>query len=192
MAKDTASLVEAALAGDTESWNALVEEFSGLVWSVIHSLNIKEPDSSDVFQTVFLRLTENLGKVNPVTLPGWLLTVTRRACYDVSRNRQRQPVPTDLLEDTKESPDAGPDELVELSEEEHAVVQGLRRLSARCQQLLRLLASPSEIPYTDIAETLDIPIGSIGPTRARCLEKLKATPELQLFAGTNGLGLVGD
>lgn len=184
MGRDTTSLVEGALDGDAESWHALVEEFSGLVWSIIRSLNMKEPDSSDVFQTVFLRLTENLGKVNPVTLPGWLITVTRRACYDVSRNRGRQPVPSDHLEDSSESPDIGPDVRVVLAEDEQAVVAGLRRLSAKCQQLLRLLSDPSELPYAEIAAILDMPIGSIGPTRARCLDRLKATPELQLLIGT--------
>lgn len=170
-------LVAAALQGDADAWRRLVESHSRLVWSIIRSLAIAEPEASDVFQSVFLKMTEHLDRVQPEALPSWLITVTRRECYDVARRRQRLPVPTEELE-VAEADSATMDERMVLSDEEAAVAAGLERLSERCQRLLRLLASSEEFSYTQISEIMDIPIGSIGPTRARCLERLARTPEV--------------
>lgn len=176
----------AAATGDSGAWESLVAEHSALVWSIIRALGVTEPDASDVFQIVFLRLTEHLSSIEPPALRAWLRTVTRRCCYDVSRRRQRLPLPTDSLPDAAAPWRPTTEEIVELAEEERAVVLGFARLSEACQRLLRLTADREDYSYAEIAEMLDMPIGSIGPTRGRCLERLAATTEVRAL----GIGRV--
>lgn len=180
-------LVSAALSGDRHAWDELVDRYSGLVWSIIRSMALRESDRADVYQAVFLKLTEHLSRINPPALPGWLITVTRNECYDVARRRQRQPIPTEHLDERP--PDAGgmdPIGQVDESVDASVVVAALKRLSAKCQHLLRLLSAPEEFSYTEIAEILEMPVGSIGPTRGRCLKQLTSTPEIAGLARAEG------
>lgn len=173
------SQVAAALAGDKEAWDALVRDHADVVWSIIRVLGIQEPNASDVFQIVFLRLTENLAKIDPPALRAWLRTVTRRCCYDVSRQRQRNPIPSDHLTESAATWQPTIEEIAVQADDQQAVLRGLARLSAACQRLLRLISANAEFSYQEISELLDMPIGSIGPTRARCLEQLARTAEVR-------------
>jgi RNA polymerase sigma factor (sigma-70 family) len=178
MGQDTGELISSALGGDSAAWRELVEQHAGLVWSIVRGMGLQDADAADVFQTVFLRLTEKLGQVRePERLPGWLATTCRREVYELSRSKHRRSGPDDGM-DERPSDDAGPEEVVATGDTSECVLAGLRRLSKECQRLLRMVAMRRDLSYADIGAALDVPIGSIGPMRARCLHRLSVTPEI--------------
>jgi RNA polymerase sigma factor (sigma-70 family) len=170
-----ADCLRRAADGDTAGWDALVWQFGALVWSVARAHRLSAADAADVSQTTWLRLVEHLDTISqPERLGAWLATTARRECLAVIRRRSRQ-VPVedsaDLAEGFLDEP--APDGPL-LEAEEHSIVAvAFGQLAERCQRLLRLLMVDPPMQYTDVAAALDIPIGSIGPTRARCLERLK-------------------
>ncbi|NNE95901.1 MAG: sigma-70 family RNA polymerase sigma factor [Acidimicrobiales bacterium] len=168
----------AAKNGDAEAWRVIAEEYSPIVWSVLRSLGVREPDRSDIYQAVFLKLVQHLGTLRePRALPGWLVTVTRRECIDLFRRQERQPTPSEVVEDAvAEQPE--PSDIVVGGDARRAVLDGFRKLTEQCQRLLSLLMGPDEISYADASALLGIPVGSIGPQRQRCLERLAATREV--------------
>jgi len=175
-------LAQAALSGDAAAWRALVEMHSGLVWSIIRGMGIYDADASDVFQSVFVRLAERLHQIeDPERLPGWLGTTTKREIYDLARSKHRRTEPTESIAD-EPSPDPGPDREVIDAETRKQVLAALARLPEEAQQLLRMVVMRDDLSYAEISEVLGIPVGSIGPKRARCLEKLAATPEIAALA----------
>lgn len=179
---ETGRLVKAAAAGDEMAWRALVEEFSSLVWAITRGFRLSPSDSGDVYQTVWLRLAEHLGRIqNPDQLGAWLATTARRESLRLVRSRARS-VPMDdaALSDLMRADDASPEQAV--LEAEQARLESERakqlwrafsELSARCQQLLRVLMAKHRPSYTEAAAALDVPVGSVGPTRARCLQQLR-------------------
>ncbi len=175
-------LAQAALAGDATAWRALVEMHSGLVWSIIRGMGIYNADGSDVFQSVFVRLAERLHQIDDAErLPGWLATTTKREIYDLARSKHRRTEPTEAIAE-EPSNDPGPDREVIDAETRKQVLAALARLPAEAQQLLRMVVMRDDLSYAEISEALGIPVGSIGPKRARCLEKLAATPEIAALA----------
>jgi len=174
-------LIRAANGGDQEAWEAIVDRFAGLVWSTARAHRLSPSDAADVVQTTWLRLVENLDRINdPERLGAWLATTARRECLRQIRLHGRELV-------------TGEDSLFEASSDEHAekalltrerhaaVRRAFRRISERCQALLRLLAAPEPMSYEEIGAALSMPIGAIGPTRSRCLDQLRRTPELAGF-----------
>jgi RNA polymerase sigma factor (sigma-70 family) len=174
LAPDVPSLVRAATDGDQEAWNALVDTFAGLVWSVVRSHNIYGAEAADISQTVWLRCVEHIGRLRePERLGAWLATTAKHECYRVLRRSGRQVVMADV-------PDAGdaattelPQRRLEQAEDQAALVAALDRVPQRCQQLLRLMLTDPPLAYDDIAELLDMPKGSIGPTRMRCMAHVR-------------------
>lgn len=166
-------LLRGAAAGDERSWEALVERFGGLVWSVARSYNLDHASVEDVNQTVWLRLAEHCGRIeSPERLVGWLGTTTRNEALRVLRCRQR----VEARADTGDLlPSSGPstDEPLLAAETLEEVLRGFAHLEAECQQLLRLLCAVPRLDYKSISELTGRPTGSIGPTRQRCLEKLR-------------------
>ena len=171
-------MIRAANDGDEAAWGAIVDRFAGLVWSTARAHRLAPADAADVAQTTWLRLVENLDRIkDPERLGAWLATTARRECLRHIRLQSRELV-------------TGEDSVFEAPFEEHAEQRlitrerntALRRafakISERCQALLRLLAAPEPLSYEEIASALDMPIGAIGPTRSRCLEQLRRTPEL--------------
>jgi RNA polymerase sigma factor (sigma-70 family) len=167
-------LVPAAAAGDQAAWNELVERFQGLVWATARSFRLSRADAADVAQTTWLRLVENLDRIRePERLPGWLATTARREALRHLRLHGRE-LATDEA-DLFESPVDDPLEVALLTEErDTALWRAFAQLSERCQTLLRLLVSEDEPSYEAIGSALDMPIGAIGPTRMRCLDKLRS------------------
>jgi RNA polymerase sigma factor (sigma-70 family) len=174
-------LVIRARDGDKSAWDELVERYSPLVWSICRRFRIADLDIDDVGQTVWLRLLEQLPLLRqPAALPGWLATTTRRECLRIrglagQQERQRTSVePADWADQDAASVD---EQL--LDEERDAVLrEAFRQLPARCQQLLSMLIQDPPVPYGEISARLGIPVGGIGPTRARCLRKLRRRPVL--------------
>ena len=168
-------LVPAAAAGDQSAWNAIVERFSGLLWSVGRSFRLGEDDAADVMQSTWLKLLENLGRIEePEALPGWLATTARREALRVIQRRGRDiPVRDEDLGVGLADPEARALDLA-LLEDERAVAlwSGFTQLSERCQRLLRVLMSCDRPAYVEVAAAFDMPVGSIGPTRMRCLHRL--------------------
>jgi RNA polymerase sigma factor (sigma-70 family) len=177
-----ARLVRAAAGGDAVAWQALVARFSGLIWSVVRAYRLSNADAADVFQTAWLRLAEYLDRLdNPARVGAWLATTARRESLRVARAGART-VPTGELDLTalEEADDRSPERAL-LEREQQAldaqrarlVWAEFRQLSDRCQQLLRILMAAPPPSYVEVAAALDMPVGSIGPTRGRCLRQLR-------------------
>lgn len=174
-------LVERARGGDSAAWNAIVERYAPLVWSVCRRHGLTGADADDVGAAVWLRLVEGLAALRePAALPGWLATTTRRECLAVLRARQRQiPVEHDDLAD--EATPAS-DEWLLGQERQIALRAAFGRLSERCRQLLGLLFREPPATYAQISAELGMAVGAIGPNRQRCLDRLRATPEFVALA----------
>lgn len=170
-----APLLAAAAAGDSTAWDTLVDRFSGLLWATARAHRLSTSDSADIVQTTWLRLLENLGRIEePERLGGWLGVVARRECLLVLKRSHREPpVPADEMLDRIPDQRASVEASLLLAERDAALWQVFEALPDPCRRLLRVLVSDPPPAYADVAEALDMPIGSIGPTRARCLAKLR-------------------
>jgi RNA polymerase sigma factor (sigma-70 family) len=174
-------LVTRARNGDQRAWDDLVERYAPLVWSICHRYQLKSADAQDVHQTVWLQLVSQLAKIrDPVALPGWLATTTRRECVRVLR-AARGPHAAESGPDVETIPDqqAGPAEQELLVAERHAALrEALARLPPRCQRLIGKLIEDPPLTYAQISASLSLPVGSIGPLRARCLDRLRGDPAI--------------
>jgi RNA polymerase sigma factor (sigma-70 family) len=168
-----AGLVRAVAAGDEQGWSDLVEEFIGLLWSITRAYRLEPADAADVVQSTWLRLLEHLGRLHdPARVGDWLATTARRECLRLCREHKR----TVLLGDQEPESESADTPFVEImlqQEREEALRSGFARLRASDQALLRLLMAEPRPSYEEIAAALDIPIGSVGPTRQRALERLR-------------------
>ena len=169
-------LVERAAAGDAGAWEALVERYANLVWSVARSFRLDRADAADVSQTTWLRLVEHLGRLrDPQRLGAWLATTARHESLRVLRRAGRQ-VPIGEEEELEQASaaDAVPLDLAIITAERDASLwTAFAHIPPRCRSLLRLLAADPPPSYDEISAALEMPVGSIGPTRARCLEHLR-------------------
>jgi RNA polymerase sigma factor (sigma-70 family) len=169
-------LLRDAAGGDQRAWDHLVERYSRLVWAVTRGHRLAYADSADVFQTTWLRLVEHLGQLrDPEHLAGWLSTTARHECLRVLRMGRRERPDEDIASgvDPEGSAGPGPEAALLVDEERASVAAAFARLSERCQALLRLVVAEPGLSYTEISLALGIPVGSIGPTRGRCLRHLK-------------------
>jgi RNA polymerase sigma factor (sigma-70 family) len=177
---DLGAVLEASVAGDRRAFEELVDRHKNLVWSIIRVSGLWGPDAEDIFQLTFVRLFEHQGSIrDPSRLPGWLATTTRRECYDTIRRRQRMSSSA-LVEDVLDTEHVV-DFDARLVEDERlrVVAEAYADLSERCQELLRLLAIDPPLGYDGISAVLGTPRGSIGPTRQRCLDKLRRHPAMR-------------
>jgi RNA polymerase sigma factor (sigma-70 family) len=159
--------------GDQSAWDAIVRQYAGLVWSVARSYRLNGAATEDVVQTVWLRFAEHCGRIRQADrLASWLATTTRNEALRIIRGNTRLR-PTDLVEDAAEPTASTIEDLVTDDETLRSVLTAFAQLSTDDQQLLRLLCTVPPLDYQTIAEMLGRPIGSIGPTRARCLDRLR-------------------
>ncbi|MEA2220629.1 MAG: hypothetical protein QOJ35_3255 [Solirubrobacteraceae bacterium] len=166
-------LLQLAAAGDRTAWATLVERHEGMLWGIARSHRLDAASASDVVQTTWLRLVEHVDTLrNPDALAGWLATTARNECLRVLRHQARQ-IPTG---DDSMPADAVPpvdDARLLAAERDAALWRAFATLTARCQALLRMLACEPTPSYDDVAAALGMAVGSIGPTRGRCLDALR-------------------
>jgi len=174
-------LVTRARNGDQQAWEALVERYAPLTWSICRRYRLADADAKDVGQTVWLQLVDHLDTIrDPAALPGWLATTTQRECGRVLRAARKQEPPGHPL-------DAAdiPDQVTEAAEyellraERHAALrEAFMHLAPSSRKLISLLIQDPPVPYAEISARLGIPVGSIGPNRSRCLDKLRRHPAI--------------
>jgi RNA polymerase sigma factor (sigma-70 family) len=175
---DLSILVRAAAEGDQDAWDVLVDRFAALLWSTARRYWLSEADAADACQMTWLKLLEHLGSIkDPARLPGWLSTTCRRECLALLRRSGRTvPVSDENFLDARSVPAEGTDHPIIVADVYDTLWTAFGRLNDRCQRLLRvLIADAEEGPpsYQGAATTLGMPIGSLGPTRARCLDRLR-------------------
>jgi RNA polymerase sigma factor (sigma-70 family) len=186
-AYDLAALIRASIDGDEDAWNELVRRYARLVVVVTRHHRLSAADAQDVCQTVWLRLVEHLAHIRePAALPGWLVTTTRHECLRHLRSTSRS-VPVDPL-DVRQLPpadDGDVDEALLAAERHRVLLDGLAELAPAHRELLALLAADPPHTYAEISRMLGIPVGSIGPTRSRVLDKLRETTAVQTYLRAN-------
>ena len=201
-ASDVSQLVRASASGDEAAWNELVRRYSPLVMAVTRNYRLTAADAQDVSQTVWLRLVENLGSLRqPEALPGWLATTAQRECSrQVQRGRRVQPVDPHTDGAMQQGTTVEIEADILRAELRQALRDGLGELSARDQWLLRLRAADPPKSYAEISELLGMPIGSVGPTVRRSLDRLRETSAMRAYLaaaptasrGTTSRGTGGD
>lgn len=176
-----ASLVACARDGDEQAWDTLVERYAPLIWSICRRYRLGRADADDVGQSVWMRLVDQLDKIrDPAALPGWLATTTRRECWRVA-GAARGPNAAACALGAETIPD-GQAKAVEqelLAAERYAALrEAFTNLPLEGQQLIAMLVADPPVPYAEMSARLGMPIGSIGPTRSRCLDKMRGYPAI--------------
>ena len=170
-----AGLVRGAAGGDTEAWERLIDQFSRLIWSITGEYKLVESDAADVVQTTWLRLLEHIDRLQyPERVGSWLAATTRNECLRSLARHKRLVLGHDT-DDMDEAPAHGPeiDERLLATERDQTVREALSRLPTRWQRLLEMLMADPPVSYAEISDELGLPVGSIGPTRGRCLSRLR-------------------
>ena len=166
-------LLRRVIDGDERAWGEVVDRFAGLVWSVARSYRLSSAATDDVVQTVWLRLAEHASRIRqPERLASWLATTTRNESLRVIRGNNRL-TPQASVDDYVEPTTPSIEERVGDDVTLRAVLAAFAQLGPDDQQLLRLLCAVPPLDYETISELIGRPIGSIGPTRARCLDRLR-------------------
>ncbi len=179
---EVGALVQSAVDGDAAAWKALVEGLSPLVWSVVRAHRLSDADGHEVYQTVWFRFAQHLGRIRePDKAGSWLASTARNECLKVIRGLTRL-LPTDdpqVLD--RVSDDRTPEQSLIDAEDEadeaeriRLVWQEFEELGDRCRQLLRVLMASPPPSYVEVSVALGIAVGSIGPLRQRCLRRLRA------------------
>jgi RNA polymerase sigma factor (sigma-70 family) len=172
---DVASLVRRAADGDRKAWARIVDQYARLIWSITVDFKLAESDAADVAQTTWLRLLEHIDRIEyPDRVGSWLAATARNECLRSLAARKR----VVLSQDDSEFHNTvahGPeiDERLLADERDQVVRDALSRLPGRWRRLLEMLMADPPASYADISDELDLPIGSIGPTRGRCLARLR-------------------
>jgi RNA polymerase sigma factor (sigma-70 family) len=181
MSNDTVVLVTRARDGDEEAWNQLIDRYAPLVWSICRRNQLSRADTDDVGQTVWLLLVEQLGNLRePAALPGWLATTTQREALRILRKAHRYENMGSAVDIELTADQSAPmiEHEIFAAERAAAVRAALAELPPRCQRLLSMLMSDPPHPYIEISASLPIPMGSIGPQRSRCLDRLRRSRSL--------------
>ncbi|PKN95405.1 MAG: sigma-70 family RNA polymerase sigma factor [Chloroflexi bacterium HGW-Chloroflexi-6] len=173
-------LIEACLGGNSHAWEALLVRYQRLIYSIPLRYGLSEHDANDIFQNVSILILENLPSLrDPERLGPWLVITTRRECWRMFRKRPKissAPESTSLDEQIPSKAHVENDFLA--LERQSIVRAAVELLGEPCRQLITLLFYAEPRPaYASIARKFSLPEGSIGPTRARCLEKLMSILE---------------
>lgn len=169
-----AGLLDRVRAGEPGALEPIVRELNPLLWHVARSQGLAAHDAADVVQAAWLTLMRKGDHIeSPKALTGWLVTVTKREAWHHARREGRQ-LPTEDVgaDEVANDPEPGAGLLVD--ERAASVMKAFRQLTDRCQELLKAVAMVDRPDYSAVSEALGMPHGSIGPTRGRCLAKLRA------------------
>jgi RNA polymerase sigma factor (sigma-70 family) len=174
-----ADLVAGARNGDRQAWDALVERYAPLIWSICRRYGISGPAAEDVVQHVWLHLVESLNDLrDPAALPGWISTTTRRECCRIRRVRDLMADDAQVLENLPDHHAKTVEHELLMAERHATLREAFARLPLRFQRLLALLVADPPVPYAEISARLGIPVGSIGPNRSRSLDRLRRDPAI--------------
>jgi RNA polymerase sigma factor (sigma-70 family) len=179
------NLVAHARDGDQRAWNEIVDRYAPLVWSICNRYKLSRQDIDDISQTVWLLLVEQLGNLRqPAALPGWLAATTQRECFRVLRAARRYDYsgPPGESQMSGDPPPLMIEQEVIAAELNAALHAAFALLPARCRHLLSMLITDPPLSYVEISAALPVPIGSIGPQRARCLDRLRRSPFLNVLS----------
>lgn len=174
-------LVTRAAGGDQSAWDEIVERYAPLVWSICRRYRLDRADTDDVAQNVWLRLVEQLSALRePAALPGWLATTTQRECLRVLRVNSQADRRNERLADEMmtASQSVEIEEEIIAAEWNRVLNQAFDELLPPCRELLSMLMQEPPVPYAEISRRLGIPVGGIGPSRARCLDKMRRSSPL--------------
>jgi RNA polymerase sigma factor (sigma-70 family) len=176
------ALVTRAAGDDQQAWDELIERYAPLVWAICTRYQLSNHDIEDVGQSVWLLLVAQLGKLRePAALPGWLATTTKRECLRVVTATRKSQQLGSNVDDAPFADERAIDEQILIAERNAALRTAFAELPPHGQHLLAMLFRDPPCSYSEISATLGIPIGSIGPQRARCLERLRQSPALTAF-----------
>jgi RNA polymerase sigma factor (sigma-70 family) len=175
--EEAARLVGAAAGGDSAAWERLVDAYSGLIWTVARNHRLDARDTGDVCQTTWLRLVEHIDRLSePGRVASWLVTTARRESLRIKARSRRTVLigdPTDLEAAARTPAEPEVDANLLRAEQERVIREALEQLPDRQQELMRMLMADPAPSYEEVSATLGMPVGRIGPTRMRCLTKLR-------------------
>lgn len=161
--------------GDADALEELVRLLSPVLWQVVRATGLDREAAEDVIQSTWLALVRSADSISsPQAVAGWLCTTARRDAWRASKRGRRESVTEETVLAAALPDVDSPESTVVLADEKKTLVRCLSRLNERCQALLRIVAAGPRPDYAEISKSLGMPVGSIGPTRARCLEKLRA------------------
>jgi RNA polymerase sigma factor (sigma-70 family) len=174
-ALDVARLVRCAAEGDRWAWERLVDQYSRLIWAITRDFKLAESDAADVAQVTWLRLLEHIDRLkSPDRVGSWLAATARNECLRSLGARKKVVLGhDDVVLEGSAAPEPDIDEGLLAAERAQMVREALSCLPSRWQQLLELLMADPPVSYAEISDQLGLPVGSIGPTRNRCLAKLR-------------------
>ena len=186
-------LVTRAKNGEQQAWNALVERYAPLIWSICRHYRLEAADAEDVGQSVWLAFVTHLDHLrDSAALPGWLATTTRRECGRVINAADARRAGERILIADIADTETDPVDQELLAAEQQAVLRdALARLPPACRQLLALLVADPPVPYAEISARLGISAGSIGPNRRRCLDRLGRDPVIAALISTEAASTIG-
>lgn len=171
---DLPEVVAAAAAGDSAAWRVLTDRFGGMIMAIARSCRLNEADVAEIHQVTWLRLVENISRIEqPERIGGWLATTARRESLRIVRSKSRVSLDHDMLLRLPDAESKPLDTKMLANESAELVRRAFAQLPSHCQRLLGILAGDDAPPYKEISKAISMPIGSIGPTRGRCLEHLR-------------------
>ena len=172
---DPASLVKHAIAGNAWAWERLIDKYGRLIWSITREFKLVESDAADVFQTTWMRLIEHIDRLDrPDRVGSWLAATARNECLRSLASRKRLVLaPEEVAFDGPATHEPDVDEALLAHERVQIVREAMAHLPWRWQRLLELLMADPPASYAEISDELGLPVGSIGPTRGRCLARLR-------------------
>jgi RNA polymerase sigma factor (sigma-70 family) len=171
---EAAELLRHAGNGDPAAWEEIIRRYSGLVVGKVRAFRLQDADAHDAIQTTWLRLAENLHRIqHPERLAGWLATTAARECLRILNHTKRTPPLTDALADHTADPAPGPEQQVIDAHTTQTLRTLIAELPPRRRRLLRALFTNHPTSYAELSRATGIPLGSIGPTRNRALHQLR-------------------
>jgi RNA polymerase sigma factor (sigma-70 family) len=175
---DVVPLVRRAAEGDRWAWERLVEQYSRLIWAMTRDFRLVESDANDVAQATWLRLLEHIDRLeNPARIASWLAITARRECLRILAARKRFVLVHDHADLGEVAHEPEIDERLLADERAQAVREAVARLPGNWQRMVELLMADPPASYAEISDQLGVPVGSIGPTRGRCLDRLRVLLE---------------